>query len=65
MLSGLHIADHSWVLDEAIFRFVLVLYIIVYLLYFFFFSHSYGHIAFKWEVVGVKALATLCNSLLV
>ena len=50
MLSGLHIADHSWVLDEAIFRFVLVLYIIVYLLYFFF---SYGHIAFKWEVVGV------------
>ena len=52
MLSGLHIADHSWVLDEAIFRFVLVLYIIVYLL-FFYLKLSYGHIAFKWEVVGV------------
>ena len=53
MLSDLHIADYSWVSDETIFRFDLVLNIIVYLLYFFFFSHSYGHIAFKWEVVGV------------
>ena len=52
MPSGLHIADHSWVLDEAIFKFVLVLNIIVYLL--FFFLSPTGILPLSGRLLGCK-----------